>query len=463
MRVSIEKSDIAGELQAPSSKSMTIRALMCAALARGETVIERPLVSDDTNAAAEVLEKIGVRISKEEGVWHVRGGALRVPTGDLYCGESATTLRFLAAVCALIPGEHRLTGGPSLSRRPVRSLMKALRMLGVKSELEGKTTPPITISGGNLRGGHTELPGHISSQFISALLLVAPYAEKEVSIKLTTPMTSRPYVLMTLRCMREFGVKVARSFDSFVVKRQRYKPALFRVEGDWSSASYFLALGAISEAGVRVENIRTTSLQGDRVVLDFLRNMGAKVRVEGDSVTVSRGDLKAIKADLSDCIDLLPTLAVLAALSAGVSEFIGIERARIKESNRVAAIKEGLENLGVNLSENVDRMVIQGLLAGDVSQEAEEDIADESEEGEIESESAGVSPEESGEPADFSDGPRVVTINSHNDHRIAMAFSVFGAAEGGIIIEGAECVSKTYPSFWDTLKSIGGQLKIDSE
>jgi 3-phosphoshikimate 1-carboxyvinyltransferase len=458
MKVTIDKSEIKGEVRVPSSKSMTIRALICAALAKGETEIVSPLVSDDTDAAAAVLGKIGVGIVKEDNVWRVSGGALRVPSGDLYCGESATTLRFLTAICALIPGEHRLVGGPSLSRRPVRSLVEALRMLGVKGELEGKTTPPVNISGGKLRGGQAELPGHISSQFISALLLVAPYAENEVSIKLTTPMTSRPYVLMTLRCMREFGVNVARSFDSFVVKRQRYKPTRFQVEGDWSSASYFLALGALSEAGVKVANIRNSSLQGDRVILDFLRNMGAQVRVDGSSVTVSRGELKAVKADLSDCIDLLPTMAVLAALAAGVSELTGIERARIKESNRVAAVKEGLEKLGVSVTEDKNKLVITGLLTEETGK---------AEEYEDEEETEGEGVEETGEAdqeyTSLTEEPQVVTINSRNDHRIAMAFGIYGAAEGGIIIEDAECVSKTYPGFWDTLKSIGGQLKIDSE
>ena len=187
------------------------------------------------------------------------------------------------------------------------------------------------------------MPGNISSQFISALLLIAPFARKEISIRLTTPMTSKPYVLMTLWCLKQFGINVQTSIDKFVVRRQRYQPTRLEMEGDWSSASYFLALGAVSE-GIEVVNLSTASLQGDRVILDFLRNMGAVVKISGDSVIVSRGDLKAIHADLSDCIDLLPTVAVLAALAKGKSEFSGIERARIKESNRVAAVKKTCKN-----------------------------------------------------------------------------------------------------------------------
>ena len=461
MKVSVNKSELAGEVRIPSSKSMTIRALMCAALAKGETEIINPLVSDDTNAAAEVLGKIGVIIRKEDNVWKVTGGSLRIPTEDLYCGESATTLRFMMAICSLIPGEHRLIGGPSLSKRPVRSLVEALKMLGVKGTLEGKTTPPVIINGGKFRGGETELPGHISSQFISALLLVAPYAERDVSIKLTTPMTSRPYVLMTLRCMKEFGVNVARSFDSFVVKRQRYRPTQFKVEGDWSSASYFLALGAFSEEGVKVGNIRTSSLQGDRVILDFLRTMGAQVRVVGDSVTVGKGDLKAIKVDLSDCIDLLPTVALLAAMADGNSELTGIERARIKESNRIAAVKEGLEKLGIAVSDDRSRLTITGLMTVDPNKKEEDEDEEDEEDGESGEE--GGEGEEGKKPEDAPEEPQIAVIDSHNDHRIAMAFGVLGTATGDIIVEGAECVSKTYPDFWNSLKSVGGQLEIDAE
>ena len=466
MKISVSKSDLTGEVKVPSSKSMTIRALMCAALAKGETEIINPLVSDDTNAAADVLGKIGVVISKEDNIWRVTGGSLRIPTEDLYCGESATTLRFMIAICSLIPGQHRLVGGPSLSRRPIRSLVEALKMLGIKGTLEGKTTPPVTITGGTFRGGATQLPGHISSQFISALLLVAPFAEKDVSIKLTTPMTSRPYVLMTMRCMKEFGVNVTRSFDSFVVKRQRYRPVKFDVEGDWSSASYFLALGAFSEEGITVGNIRTSSIQGDRVILDFLRTMGAQVRVSGDSVTVSKGDLKAVKVDLSDSIDLLPTMAVLAAMADGRSEFTGIERARIKESNRIAAVREGLEKLeklGISVSEERNRLMITGLMTVDPNkkEEEEEESGADGESGEEGGE--GQESEDSQKPQDVPEETQIAVIDSRNDHRIAMAFGALGTAVGDIVVENAECVSKTYPDFWNALKNVGGQLEIDAE
>ena len=440
MQITVSKSELKGNVKIPSSKSQTIRALMCAALSKGESVLENPLVCEDTDVAAEVLGKVGIDIQRGDGSWRVRGGTFRAPSEDLYCGESATTLRFMTAICSIIPGKCRLVGGPTLSKRPVRSLVEALTKLGVTCSLDGKTTPPVTVEGGTLKGGATELPGHISSQFISALLLVAPFAEQEVNIRLTSQLTSRPYLLMTTRALKKFGINVSTSFDKYVVPRQTYQPTQFPVEGDWSSASYFLAMGALSE-GIEVENISTASVQGDRVILDILRKMGAKVRVAGDTVSVNKGSLKAIHADLSDCIDLLPTVAALAALGEGSSEFIGIERARIKESDRVAAVKEGLEKVGVAVREDRNKLTITGLATKQPADEdKEEDDEDKTED----------TVEEKREP---------VTINGFQDHRIPMAFGILGCALGDITITDAECVAKTYPGFWESLKNIGGKVE----
>ncbi len=425
MKITVKKSRVKGKVRVPPSKSQTIRGLMCAALTRGESQVIDPLICEDTDAAAEVLSQVGIPIQREKDLWRVRGGSFRTPDTDLYCGESATTLRFMTAICSLVPGKCRLVGGPSLSRRPVRSLVEALNKLGVACSIEGET-PPVTIEGGTLKGGMTELPGNISSQFISALLLIAPFAEEAVSIRLTTELTSKPYVLMTLQCLEKFGINVRTESDKFVVPRQTYQPARFHVEGDWSSASYFLALGAVSE-GVEVENLSTSSPQGDKVILDFLRSMGAQVKIAGNSVNVSQARLRAIRADLADCIDLLPTMAVLAALAEGTSEFTGIERARIKESNRVAAVREGLERMGVTVTEARDQLTVAGLTAP--------------------------------RPATG----EVTIIDSRDDHRIAMAFGVLGIAVGGIAIDKAECVTKTFPNFWDTLKSLGGEVETYAE
>jgi len=421
MKVSVHKSEVMGKVSAPSSKSCTIRGLMCVALARGESELIHPLRSDDTEAAMSVLAKAGVRIRQEGDLWRVIGGGFHEPDEDLFCGDSAATLRFMTAICSVIPGKCRLVVGSSLALRPIKPLVEALKQLGVDVSCQGEVAP-VVIDGGRLKGGATELPGDISSQFVSALLLVAPFAEEGMKIRLTTPLESKPYVLMTLECMERFGIKVSKTkaLDEFEVEKQTYRPTRYEIEGDWSSASYFLALGAVS-GGVKVENLNPESLQGDKVMLNFLREMGALVAVNQSSITVSRSGLKAIHADLTDCIDLLPTMAVLAAVADGVSEFTGIERARMKESNRVAAVREGLEKMGIKVVEERDRLTIVGSsLKGSV-------------------------------------------IDSKGDHRIAMAFSILGSAVGDTVINNAECVSKTFPEFWDILKGIGGKLETDGE
>jgi len=421
MNVLIEPSKVKGEVVAPPSKSYTIRGLMCAALARGVSEIVHPLTSEDTDAAARVLRQVGVEIEPGEDVWRVHGGVFRTPKDELHCGDSAATMRFMTAICSLVPGESRLVAGQSLAKRPVKTLVDALRQVGVSVACSGDV-PPVTVKGGRLRGGTAELPGDISSQFVSALLLIAPFAEQGMTIRLTTPLESKPYVLMTLECLKNFGIEVNASEDltKFIVRTQSYKPTRYKVEGDWSSASYFLALGAVSD-GVKIANLNSDSLQGDKRLLDFLRDMGASVNASGNSVVVKKSKLKAIRADLSDCIDLLPTVAVLAAVADGVSELTGIARARIKESNRVTAVREGLEKMGIKTAEERDKLVISG-----------------------------------GEP-------HGATIDSKNDHRIAMAFSIPGMLVGNTTIAGAECVNKTFPQFWDILESIGGRIKRDGQ
>ncbi len=408
-------------MRAPSSKSYTIRGLMCAALAKGESEIIYPLNSDDTEASIEVLTNIGIRIIQDKNSWQVIGGNFYKPDTDLFCGESAATLRFMTAICSLIPGKCRLVAGPSLSLRPVNPLVQALRQLGVNCSCQGELAP-VTVEGGELKGGVTELPGNISSQFVSALLLISPFAEKGTKIRLTTPLESKPFVMMTLKCLEEFGIKIESSPDlrEFEILRQTYKPAKYMIEGDWSSASYLLALGAVC-GEVELENLNPESLQGDKIILNLLRDMGASVIVSKNSVTVRKSRLSAIRADLSDCIDLLPTMAILAAVADGVSEFIGIERARLKESNRVSTLREGLERMGIQVREEANRLTIAG-----------------------------------GEP-------RGSVIDTKSDHRIAMAFSILGSVAGETTIDDAECVSKTYPEFWDILRSIGGKVKIDGK
>jgi 3-phosphoshikimate 1-carboxyvinyltransferase len=419
MRALISKSSIRGKVVAPPSKSYTLRGLACSALAPGDSEIIHPLNSDDTSAARNVLQEIGVGIEEKNGSWMIKGGSFHQPGADLYCGESAGTLRFMSAVCALVPGTCRLTAAPSLARRPIAPLIGALNRLGIKCSTTGESTP-VTVEGTRIRGGTVELPGDISSQYVTALLLVAPFTTDGLTIRLTSPLESKPYVMMTLDCLKDFGVEVSHDpgLSTFTVKPQAYRPAQYTVEGDWSSASYLLALGAAA-GETEVSNLCAKSRQADRDIWIMLNRMGANILSAGDSITVKRSDLHAFRADLSDCIDLLPTVAVMAALANGVSELSGVRRARLKESDRIAAVKAGMERMGIKVDEEEDRILITGTK------------------------------------------PVGTVIDSRGDHRIAMAFAILGVVAGDTVIEGAECVSKTYPGYWDELKSLGAGVVID--
>jgi 3-phosphoshikimate 1-carboxyvinyltransferase len=413
MKASISKSEACGKAAAPSSKSYTIRGLICAALTEGKSEIISPLASDDTTAAINVLKKVGVNIRQQKTSWKVDGGNFKAPTGDLFCGDSAATLRFMTAFGAIIPGVSHLTAGPSLSRRPVKVLIDALQKLGVKCSASGDL-PPVTVEGGKFAGGITSLPGNISSQYVSALLHIAPFAAEGMTVKLTTPLESRPYVMMTLETMHWFGINAVfdENLDKFEISHQKYRPTKYHVEGDWSSASYLLSLGAMA-GEIEVNNLDMQSLQGDRMLLQFLRDMGAHTVAGRNSINIVKSNLKAIKADLTDCIDLLPTMAVLAAAAEGTSVFTGIERARIKESDRVAAVVEGLTRMGIRVETDTKRIKITG------------------------------------------GKPKGALVDSKGDHRIAMAFGLLGTVAGDTVIDGAECVTKTYPEYWDVLQNLG--------
>lgn len=419
MKALISRSTIRGRVAAPPSKSYTLRALMCSALAKGQSEIIEPLYSDDTNVACRVLRQIGADIRANSHSWMVTGGKFHQPVDELFCGESAGTLRFMAAICSLVPGKCRLTAAPSLQKRPLKPLVNALQQMGIKCSLTDGTTP-LTIEGKQIEGGVVVLPGDVSSQYITALLLIAPYCKDGLTIRLTNRLESKPYIYMTLDCMKTFGIEVEHSSDlsTFTVKPQTYRPAIYRVEGDWSSASYLLALGAVA-GEIEVSNLAFRSKQADKDIWILLNRMGTDISISHDTVKVRQSKLKAFRADLADCIDLLPTVAVMAALADGCSEISGIRRARIKESDRIAAVKLGMQRMGIKIEEENDRIFIEGTV------------------------------------------PHGTIIDSMRDHRIAMAFSILGIVAGDTIIEGAECVSKTYPQFWDVLKNIGGKVMLD--
>jgi 3-phosphoshikimate 1-carboxyvinyltransferase len=395
---------------------MTHRALTLAALAKGRSTIRNPLSADDTEATARVLAQLGVGITR--GVeWRVDGGEMHAPAEPLHCGESGTTLRLMTAICALVEGETTLTGGSSLTSRPIGPLLDALSQLGVRCASRGGS-PPVTVKGtGRIRGGEAKLPGDVSSQFVSALLTVAPLAESPVKIQLTTRLESKPYVAMTVGAMRAFGVEAEHSGDMtrLTAPTKPYTATTVTVEGDWSSASYPLAAGAVAGEAT-VKGLDPESPQADRAILPLLREMGAEAKTHGGAVTVKASRLRGIDVDLSDCPDLFPIVSALCAAAEGESRLTGLARLRLKESDRVAAMAEGLTRMGAEIRYDADTATIKG--------------------GTL----------------------RGAAVDPWGDHRIAMSLAVLALRAGEMRINDAGCVSKSYPGFWRDLAAIGGSV-----
>ena len=419
MKVTLSPGKVGGMVSAPPSKSMTHRALILAALAKGASRVKSPLISDDTLATMKVIEQLGVRLERNEDEVIIEGGQLATPDHPLNCNESGTTMRLITSICPLIKGPCTITGGNSLSKRPMGPLLDALKQLGVNLESnDGK--PPLTIYGdGVLPGGKVRIPGDVSSQYISSLMIAAPLATSPLHIQLTTPLESKPYVEMTRDVMLDYGVSVKPSDDFMEIKitPSKYNPAETRVEGDWSSAAFLLSAGALA-GEITVSNLNLTSSQADRAIVEILKTMNANIEAEDDKVAVNRSNLRSIHYDMRDCPDLFPIVSALCTTANGTSELIGLKRLRIKESDRIKSMTDGLEKMGADVRVSDDKIEIMG------------------------------------------NELRGTIINPYDDHRIAMAFAVLSlVASGETVIMDADCVSKSYPGFWDDLQSLGSTIR----
>lgn len=417
--MTIRRSSLSGCLRAPPSKSYTHRAFFCAALAQGESRVESPLICDDTMATFDGLSRLGVTIERDGESTRVTGfGKLRKPSEPISCKESGTTLRFMTAVCSTIPHEVEISGGSSLLKRPVKDLADALQVLGAACTTNGGY-PPVHVKG-PLKGGAVTIPGGISSQYVSALMLAAPLAEKPVEIVISGRLQSRSYVEMTLHMQDMFGVRSEWTDDltHFKITGGAYSPSLVRIEGDWSSAAFLLAAAATAGEKIRVSGLHDETLQADRCLLDVIDKMNGHLSQDSGSVVVEKSELKPIEVDVSDCPDLFPVICAMSAVVDGVSRIEGIRRLRIKESNRVLAMTKGLDQMGIKTEESEDFIIING------------------------------------------DRPKRATIDPQNDHRIAMAFATLGLCTDEVTILDAECVSKSYPSFWSDLESLGAEVMV---
>ncbi len=420
MTVTLKKSgpvDLA--FTAPPSKSYTHRAIIAGALAEGKTTIFRPLVADDTRLTARAVRALGVSIEEQQGRLIITGcnGKLKnraETTLDL--DNSGTSLRLLTTLALLAPNPVVLTGSARMQERPVGPLADALPALGGTVEFLGKPGyPPLKVSG-KLTGGAVTIDGSMSSQFISSILMAAPYAASEVAITLPAQPASASYLDLTLDVMRAFGAEVARDgSERFVVSpAARYQGRRYTIEGDYSSASYFFAIAAICGGTVTVKNLAPDSVQGDRQFLAALARMGCTVTYGRDSVTVGRpGELSGITVAMSSSPDTVQTLCMVAAMAATPTVITGISHLKFKESDRINGTADRLRALGGDVSVDKDSMTIR--------------------------------------PAPLHGG----TIDPANDHRTAMSFAVLGLGVGGMTITNSACVTKSFAGFWDALKEAG--------
>jgi 3-phosphoshikimate 1-carboxyvinyltransferase len=410
--------DVDIRIRAPPSKSYTHRALIIAALAGGMSVIVAPLTSEDTALTASALAAFGIDIRKMGEDLAVAGTG-----GDLSCGterpidlgNSGSSMRLLAPLALLCPHPVVLTGTARMCQRPIGPLVDALNRIGGAITYEqAPGFPPIRVDGG-LAGGATSVDASVSSQFVSSLLIAAPMAEEPVEITTEGEISSRSYLDITLDVMREFGVTVVREGDTrFAVAPQSYRPREYAIEGDYSSASYFFAIAAVCGGRVTVENLNPSSVQGDRIFVDALAEMGCDVRAQSGGMSVERsGGLAGIDIDMASTPDTVQTLAAVAPFADSPTTISGIGHLRHKESDRIEATVKMLRSCGIEAEFSRDTLTISpGALRG-------------------------------------------CSIDPQNDHRTAMAGAVLGLGAGGVDVRSAECVAKSFPGFWETLREAG--------
>ena len=407
----------------PGSKSLTQRALIAAALADGESVLHGPLVSEDTEYSSYALMQMGVEIRKEKESWLVvgNGGTIKTPEEDIFLGNNGTATRFLTSVAALGEGEFIIDGEERMYQRPIGPLMEALEGWGVDiTSIHETGCPPLSIRANGLDGGRTVLPEGKSSQYLSSLLLVAPFARTSATLDVVGEVLSKPYVAMTLQVMADFGIAVeaVHDFSSFTIPQGIYQSRDYRIEGDASNASYFWAAAAVTEGRVTVDNVPVPSLQGDAMLVPLLARMGCDINQSGNGISVTgAGRLEGINVDMGNMPDVVPTLAVVAAFAEGLTEITNIGHLRIKECDRLTAVVTELTRMGAAVEEFADRMIIHG---------------------------------EGGRNLHGAE------IETYNDHRMAMSMAVAGLKVPGVRILEEQCVAKSFPDFWQRFAQLQG-------
>lgn len=418
MTLTVHPGRVRGSVVAPPSKSYTHRAHLLGLLSEGATRVSDALRSEDPRATLGAVRALGARVTDGDVIVIESDGVVRAPRGTIDCLNSGTTMRLLAAIASLAEGESTLDGDASLRRRPMQPLLDALGALGVKSTSAGGKAP-FTVRG-PLRGGRATLPGDMSSQFVSALLLAGARTHEGVTVDIEGSLKSRPYVDITLEMMQDFGARAEPRGEGFHVPGgQRYRARDYRVPGDFSTAAFPLVAGALA-GEVTVENLPARTAQGDKAILDYLERFGADVRRSERSATVRAGALHGASIDLGDTPDAFPALCALAAHAKGETVLSGAAHLRFKESDRIKAMVTNLQKLGVDAREREDGAIIRG---GSVK------------------------------------GARGLV--TEGDHRVLMALAVCALkAEGPLELDDHEAHAVSYPAFLDDMRRLGARLEV---
>jgi len=409
---------VRGSIRPPGSKSLTNRALITAALATGQTRLTGVLGSDDTGVMVESLRRLGVGVQQDLDAKTIDvagcGGRPATNEADLWLENSGTSIRFLTALCCLGEGIFRLDGNSRMRERPIGDLVEAMRPLGAELDCElGTNCPPVVVKASGLAGGSTTVAGSISSQYLSAMLMAVPCAKAPVEINVSGELVSKPYVDMTLGVMAQFGVEVqCREHRQFRIEPQAYRGTQYDIEPDASAASYMFAAAAVTGGEVTVEGLSQYALQGDVDFVEALEQMGCGVSYGDDLITVQGGELTGIDIDMNAISDTAQTLAVVALFANGPTRIRNVAHMRHKETDRVFALVEEIRRLGVEAEEHDDGLTVHP-------------------------------------------GPIFpATIETYDDHRMAMSFALVGLKTDGIRIADPGCTAKTYPEFFSDLETL---------
>jgi len=421
MKCKIEKSDISGEVICPANKSYTHRAIFLSALSDGKSIIKKVLHSRDTNATISACRAFGVEVDESDDTITIENTIGSTVDGSMINAQnSGTTLRIATAIAALSGGTTELTGDDSLKKRPMRPILDSLEELGVNTESDGGK-PPITIKG-KINGNYVNIKGDISSQFISALLIIGPRLDNGLTIEIDGDVVSKPYIDLTITTMKKFGaeVKVVESYKKYSVEHQIYKPTTFTIPSDFSNLALLLSANILLGDNLKIQISLGELPQGDEEIIDILEKLGVIVTLDDHTITSRSPELlDGGKFDLSSTPDLLPALAILVLKCKSQIEIYNVKHARYKETDRIAIICKELQKIGVIISEKDDGMILK--------------------------------------KGDMLNG---VELDSHEDHRLFMAFSIVAMFVGDCIVTDPDSVDVSYPRFVSDMQNCGAKISM---